>query len=279
MIWEFLTEPLIGGETGISALNLIIFVLIILIFFLVSKLIVSRLIRFFMKGVGVEKENRMVIVKIFHYIIIFIGIIVGLNYLGIQLTAVLALAGIMGIILGFGLQPVISNLVSGFLLMGEGSAKVGDWVEFDNTYGQIVDTGIRSSIMKTPDNKHVVVPNNSFAQSPFINYSYKDKRFRITCEVGVAYGSDVDKVRTTLIEIAKDNENVLEEPEPIVLFTGFGNSSLDFELKCWINTPEIRKRVINQINLEIDRRFREEEITVPFPQRDIWFKSDLEGGE
>ncbi|MFP4006151.1 MAG: mechanosensitive ion channel family protein, partial [Candidatus Hadarchaeia archaeon] len=158
------------------------------------------------------------------------------------------------------------------LLMGERSVRVGDWVEFKNMYGVVVDTGVRASTVRTLDNRHILIPNSNFVQSPFTNYSHRDPKIRISIKVSVAYGSDVEKVKGILLDIAENNEKVLDLPEPRVVFQEFGNSSLNFELDCWIGDPKFRRGIKSEINFEIDRRFEENGIEIPFPQRDVHLK-------
>lgn len=256
----------------ITPLKLIIFFITVIISYLISKFVIGVSIGKILKDAGAKEETIASVKNIVHYFIVFLGIYIGLNFLGIQLTSLLAVAGIAGIVLGFGLQPIIANLISGFILIGERSVQVGDWVEFDGMYGMVVDTGIRASTVRTIDNQHMLIPNKSFVESPFTNYSHSDKKIRVSVEVGVAYGSDIEKVKRILLEIAEENDTVMATPAPEVFFREFGESSLDFTLEVWISNPKYRQRVKSELNFEIERRFRKEDITIPFPQRDVWMK-------
>ncbi len=265
------------GST-ITLADILSFILTLLIAYLVSKFVVQPALNKILREGGVKKKNRESALKITHYFIVFLGIYIGVNVLGVQLTSLLAVAGVAGIVLGFGLQPIVSNLVSGLLLMGERTVRVGDWVEFElsnsRMYGVVIDTGIRASTIRTLDNKHVLVPNSSFAQSPFTNYSHQDTRIRISTSVSVAYGTDVEKVKEILLNIAEEHDRVMDLPEPSVYFEEFGNSSLNFRLTCWISDPKFRQEVKSDLNFEVNRRFKEEDITIPFPQRDVHIKGD-----
>ncbi len=260
--------------TQVTPLDVVSFALAVTIAYLVSKFVITTSIKKVLADGGVPEEDIAAVTRVVHYFVVFLGIYIGLNFLGIQLTALLAVAGITGIVLGFGLQPIIANLISGFLLMAERTVRVGDWIEFDGMYGVVVDTGIRASTLRTIDNRYMLIPNRTFVENPFTNYSHRDKKIRISIPVGVAYGTDVEKVKEILTEIAEENEQVLDLPEPNVFFNEFGDSAYQFELACWISDPKYRKKTKSEINFEIRRRFREEGIEIPFPQTDVWLKKD-----
>lgn len=276
MIDIFSIELFTLAGTKITLLKLITFALVLIFSYLFSKFVISRTLESILKRKGVKKESRASITKIIHYVILLIGLWVAFNILGITITALIAIAGIAGIIIGFGLQPIIANFISGLILMGERTVQVGDWIEIDGKYGRIIDSGVRSSTLETFDNLHVIIPNRNFVENAFINYSYKDNKIRIESPIGVKYGSDVKKVEEILLNIAEENENVLKKPEPVVFFSEFGDYALKFELKCWIRSPKYRKSTKSEINFEIDRIFAEEGITIPFPQMDVWLKSIAE---
>lgn len=261
---------LAGAE--ITGLKIILFIVVLIAAYLISRFIVRRTIASILERRGVKEEARYSILRLVHYLLMFIGIWAAFNVLGVQLTALLAVAGITGIVLGFGLQPIIANFISGLIIMGERTVEVGDWVEVGGTYGLIVDSGIRSSTLRTFDNLRMIIPNRDFIEKPLINYSHKDEKIRLSSPVGVRYGSDINKIRDILLEIAKKNEKVLDSPEPRVFFTEFGDSALKFQLRYWISSPRNRQMVKSEINFEIDRRLAEEGITIPFPQRDVWLK-------
>ncbi|WP_236629439.1 mechanosensitive ion channel family protein [Methanonatronarchaeum thermophilum] len=224
---------------------------------------------------GFDQKEIHPFVKITYYTLLIFGVYVAFNVIGIPLTGLLAAAGIVGIILGFGLQSITANMISGILLMGEGTVRIGDVIELDGTIGEVYDTGMRSTTIRTRDNVFIIVPNQELFTKSFTNYSYVEEKVRMDVTVGVAYGSDVEKVTRILYEVAEEIEGVLETPEPTVRFREFGGSSLEFVIKCWVRGPFERRTVRSQMNYLIDERFREEDITIPFPQRSVWFKNDL----
>lgn len=259
-------------DTKVTVSSIITFALTIFFVYSFSKFILTPSLDKVLKEGGLEAKNRKTTLKIVHYFVVFLGVVIGFNALGIQFTSLFAVAGVAGIVLGFGLQPIVSNLVSGLLLMGERTVRVGDWVEFGDKYGVIVDTGIRASTVRTLDNRHILVPNSSFAESPFTNYTHQDTRIRIKTSIGVSYESDVEKVREILLNIAEEQEEVLDLPEPKVFFEEFGNSSLNFRLACWISDPKFRQEVKSDLNFKIRKSFKERGIKVPYPQRDLHIK-------
>ncbi|OKY77270.1 MAG: Small-conductance mechanosensitive channel, MscC family [Candidatus Methanohalarchaeum thermophilum] len=269
---DFLKASIKVGQTEITLYNVILFLAIILGSFVVSKYIRKVIKSLLIKEKIAEKKSYPVL-KLIHYIIILIGTYLAFNVLGFPLTGLLAAAGVLGIILGFGLQSITSNMIAGLILMGEGTISIGDIIEVENTLGEVVETRVRSTTIRTFDNLHKIIPNQDFFTKSFTNYSYKDEKVRLNLEVGVAYGTNTDVVKDLLAKIAVKNEKVLEEPEPKVFFAGFGESSMIFEFKCWIKSPLGRKEVTSQLYSEIEKRFEEENITIPFPQRDLWFKN------
>ena len=189
----------------------------------------------------------------------------------INITAWLASAGIVGIAVGFAAKDSLANLFAGFFIMVDAPYKVGDFINLDGgDRGRVTDIGLRSTRILTRDDVEITIPNSVIAGSKIINESggpYEKQRIRIS--VGIAYGSDIDLVRETLLEVARSNDYVQEEPEPRVRFREFGESELSFQLLFWIEEPVLRGRVIDQLNSEIYRMFKEKGIEIPFPQRII----------
>ncbi|OKY78882.1 MAG: Small-conductance mechanosensitive channel, MscC family [Candidatus Methanohalarchaeum thermophilum] len=263
------------SENTITVGDLFVLVIILVGTFLVSRW-VRKVVRAALDRSGFKDEAANPILKLIHYFIVVIGIYIGFNSIGVPLTGVLAAAGVAGIIIGFGLQSITSNMISGLILMGDRTVRIGDIVEFDNKLGKVTDTGVRSTTVKTIDNLHIIVPNQELFSKPFVNYSYKDEKIRISTSVGVKYGTNVEKVKEILLEIARDNDTVLNYPEPEVFFSEFGDSALQFKLKCWILAPLKKWKVKSQLNFEVNKRLKEEGITIPFPQRDVWLKNQSE---
>jgi small-conductance mechanosensitive channel len=190
-------------------------------------------------------------------------------------TAWLASAGVIGIAVGFAARDTLANLFAGFFIIADAPYKLGDYVVLDTgERGEITKVGIRSTRILTRDDVEITVPNSMMANSQIFNQSGgKWERFRIRLKVGVAYGSDVDEVCELLEKLAVDHDKVCDEPTPRVRMRGFGDSSLDFELLCWVDQPAQRGLVSHELYLAIYKALNDAGIEIPFPQRDVWMRS------
>ena len=201
------------------------------------------------------------------YVGIVLAAVVGISALGIDLSNIALIAGALSVGIGFGLQAIVSNFVSGIILLIERPIKVGDWVLVGANEGTVKRITVRSTELTTFQRASVIIPNSEFISTSVINWTHKDTYGRIEVPVGVAYGSDVEKVREVLLDCAQKQEMVLTSPEPQVLFMNFGDSSLDFELRCFTNNVSYRMMISSNLRFAIDRGFREAGIEIPFPQR------------
>ena len=171
------------------------------------------------------------------------------------------------------MQTIVNNFVCGLIMLFERPVKVGDSVEFGDQQGRVKQVGLRATVVATYDNAEIVVPKADLITSQVTNWTLAERRRRLKLPVGVAYGSDVSLVMQTLLECAEDHVMVLSNPKPAVIFFGFGASSLDFELRVWIADFDLRRQVQSEINQDIDQRFRDLGIEIPFPQRDLHLRS------
>ena len=188
---------------------------------------------------------------------------------GVDVGGLLAAGGIIGIAVGFAAKDTLANVFSGIFIVADSPYQVGDFVVLDSgERGAVTNIGLRSTRLLTRDDVEVTVPNAVIANAKIINESGGPwEKARIRVKVGVAYGSDIDQVRRILMEVALDNPDVDRDPEPRVRFRSFGESSLDFELMGWIHQPVLRGRVLDALNTEVYRRFQQENVEIPFPQR------------
>ena len=208
------------------------------------------------------------------YLIVLIGLTIGLQSLGLNLTGIAFLGGAVGIGVGVGLQPIVHNFVAGLILLVERPIKVGDRIEIQTLTGDVVKIAGRSTWVRTNDNVVIIVPNSEFISQRVTNWTANDRRVRIALPVGTAYSSDPEGVRLRLLEAARQHPDVLTEPAPDVVFVGFGDSSLDFELRVWtlsqVRTPQVLR---SELYFAIFRIFKREGIEIPFPQRDVHLRS------
>ncbi len=222
---------------------------------------------------NVDTGPRYTIIRLIQYSIWVIGVIISLHIININLTALAVVAGALGLGIGFGLQAVVANFVAGLVLLFERPIRISDFVSSENIEGRVEEIRFRSTLIQTNDNISFIVPNSELTTRALVNWSHNDTIVRIHCPVGVAYGSDVELVTETLLEVAQEDEWVLKDPEPIVWFTSFGDSSLNFELLVWTNDPIGYRRLRSRINYSIDRAFRRAGVQIPFPQRDLHVRS------
>lgn len=217
---------------------------------------------------------RLSIVRLVHYGLVLVGFLIALSALGFELKNVTIIGGALGVGIGFGMQTIVNNFVSGLILLFERPIKVGDVIQLsDGQQGRVLNLGLRATTIQTFDRAEVVVPNGDLIASSVTNWTLGDRSMRLTIPVGVAYGSDVETVMRVLMAVATQSSQVLKTPQPVVLFLNFGDSALDFQLRVWIADFNDRRIIQSALIREIDRKFREEGVEIPFPQRDLHLRS------
>lgn len=253
-------------------------ILIILIIFISTMLlmrVLKRVIRAREKKKEFDSGRSHAILQIMKYIVYIVVILVSFEIVGIQLTLLLAGSAALLVGLGLGLQQIFQDIMSGIAILFEGSLKVGDIVEIqDKLIGKVIEIGLRTSKLETRDNIIMVVPNSKFVTDIVINWSHIEKKTRFHIDVGVAYGSDVEKVTRVLLQCAEDLKNISNSRPPFVRFNDFGDSSLDFQLYFWTTETFQVEYIKSEIRYKIDAAFRTNGIHIPFPQRDVHIKSE-----
>ena len=268
---DILDIPLV--KTGSTQLTLWSILYLIVLFFLL--LFVAKKIRFWLANRILVRSNldpgvRESVGSIARYLIIVLGFFVILQTAGIDLTALSILAGAVGIGVGFGLQNIANNFISGVIILFERPIKAGDRIEVGEVEGEVISIGARATTVVTNDNISVIMPNSSFISQDVVNWSYTDRKVRFKIGLSVAYGSDPRLVERLLLEVARENPDVLGEPEPGVRFLEFGNNGLQFELRAWSTSLLHKKgKLISDLNFGIHEKFAAHGIKFPFPQRDI----------
>ncbi len=204
-----------------------------------------------------------------HYSIIMIGLLLGVSFMGLDLSNLAFVVGALGVGIGFGLQNVVNNFVSGLILIFEAPIQVGDTVEVGTLMGRVTQIGIRTSRVRTYSGSEVIVPNGDLVSNQVINWTLSDRRRRLQLAVGVAYGTDPNLVTEVLRGVLEADEEVLSDPEPLIVFTAFGDSSLNFDIYAWIADFDIGFSTTHRLNTAINAALAEAGITIPFPQRDL----------
>ena len=223
----------------------------------------------------IEPSLQLSVGVIFGYIGIIAAIALALGALGIDLQKIALVAGALSVGIGFGLQSIVSNFVSGLILLTERPIRVGDWIVAKGEEGYVRRIRVRATEVETFDRASVIIPNSDLISGVVKNWTHGNIIGRVTVKVGVSYDSDAEKVREILLAVAAEHPAVLKMPAPYVLFAAFGDSALDFELRCIISDIQQRLAVLSDLNFAVLARFRTEGIEIPFPQRVVHFA----GGE
>jgi small-conductance mechanosensitive channel len=219
---------------------------------------------------ALDSSLRMVGVRVAKALLTVVAIVASLSLVGIDMTALSVFTGALGVGLGFGLQKIASNYVSGFIILLDRSIKLGNIVQVGADVGQVTQITTRYTVLKHPGGTEFIVPNETLIGTTVQNHTYSDRKLRLATTVGVAYGSDLDQVMDLMINVATAQSRVLADPPPKVLLTQFADSGINLELGFWIDDPEEgRGNVISDINVAIWRSFRENGIEIPFPQREV----------
>jgi small-conductance mechanosensitive channel len=261
------------GSVGLSLGDVLAFALTLAGAFLLSRLLRTVLEDDVVPRLPAGRGVGYAITTTVHYAVLLLGFLLAISAAGADLNRVSLLAGAFGVGIGFGLQNVVNNFVSGLILLYERPVQLGDMVEVGGTTGEVRRIGIRSSTIRTFQGAEVIVPNSNLISDRVVNWTFSDRRRRMDIKVGVAYGTDPERVLSLLESVAQGHPDVLEDPAPQALFVGFGESSLDFELRAW--TPLFETWVVTQSDLTVRvyRVLGEAGIEIPFPQRDLHLRT------
>jgi small-conductance mechanosensitive channel len=272
---EVLEYPLIkfGGTafTPLSITKILFWLALVLVLqYFLRRLVVQRVL----KRTRLDVSLQYAISKFIGYTCVALGFYIALQVNGVDLSSLAVIMGAIGVGLGFGLQNIINNFVSGLIILAERPVTIGDRVEVGSVAGQVTRISLRSTTVVTNDNISIIVPNSDFISHAVTNWSHGDPRVRIRLPVGVAYGTDPEKLRRVLLQVAAEHPKVLREPTPELFFSGFGDSSLNFELAVWTSemTPKPR-RFRSELYYAVEKTLRENQIEIPFPQRDLHLRS------
>jgi small-conductance mechanosensitive channel len=275
----WLTEPWIFGEFSLTPGALLSFVFVIIVAFVITRAIAILIDGGVLDFIRLPKGTLSIISMVIRYFIVALAIAIALGTLGIDLSKFGLIAGALGVGIGFGLQNIVSNFISGMILTFEQPASPGDTIEVNGLMGVVKKIGVRSSMIRSFEGADIVIPNATLLSNDLVNWTRVDDQKRIEINVGVAYGSDPPEVRQILLQIVNDHPKVLNQPEPAAFFNEFGDSALNFRLLFWAPIGEWLD-LQSQVASEIHKRFKEEGIQIPFPQQDVWLrnaKTEAEG--
>jgi small-conductance mechanosensitive channel len=273
---DIITSPLFTlKETPVTLASVFILIIFLWAVMLVSRFIRRVMARWLEARTSMARETRYTLTRVTQYAVIIIGVIVAFQFVGINLSGLAVIFGLLSVGIGFGLQNLTSNFVSGLILLVERPIKVGDRVTVGDTEGDVEEINMRSTTIHSLNNISIIVPNSEFISNTVINWSHGDPKVRLNLDVGVSYQSDVDTVLRCLGEAAREHPDVLEHPAPEVYLTEFGDSAWNMRLWFWIPRAQITRRVKSEVNIAIVKKFRDNNVEIPFPQRDLHLRSPL----
>ncbi len=279
-IWDALNAPLfsLGGDP-VTVVGILVLVVIISATLLVAGRLRSMFERWFSSISSVEETTLHTMGALIRYTVVFMGFYIALRSVGVQLDSLLVVLGAIGVGIGFGLQNIANNFVSGLILLSERPVKLGDIVDVGGVLGTVERIGIRATTLRGFDQTQSIVPNGDLISQVVTNWTLDDKRVRIDFTVGVAYGSDTRLVEETIRELLAEHELVLETPEARVMFVEFGDSSLNFRILAYVPNVSDRLTTLSDLHFAIDEAFRSKDVEIPFPQRDLHLRSISSGVE
>jgi small-conductance mechanosensitive channel len=260
----------------LSLVQMFLLVVLLIAVFWISSRTKRFLFNRLLAQSGLDRSLQYALAQVVSNIVLVVGIFIVIENTGIHLAALAVFAGALGVGLGFGLQNIASNFISGLVILAERPITIGDRVEVAGIAGQVEHIRARSTVIRTNDNIMMIVPNTKFIDSPVTNWTYGDRRVRFRIPVSVAYGSDIAKVRDTLLAVAGENLHTLKEPAPSAFLENFGENAIEFKLVVWSSEMSARpSRYRSDINFAIAAKFREAGIEMPFPQRDLHIRSGV----
>ncbi len=271
----FTTDIITLGNESYSLPDLLILGILIWGLFILAKAFSDLLQSRILQVTGMSRSAQEMVSIIVRYSFIFIGVIVLLQVWGLDLSSLTILASALGVGIGFGFQDIAKNFGSGLVLLLERPIQVGNFIELGEYQGIVERVGARSTLIKTLDGISIIIPNSRFLEEELTNWDHDSPVSGLRLPIGVAYGSDIEAVRTALTDITKANPDILPKPAPQVLFKGFGDSSLDFELRVWTSKPSKQMIIKSNLFFQIEAILRKRNIEIPFPQRDLHVRGKM----
>ncbi len=276
-LWAYVVEGFRVGDVVISPTDFITFVLVFTIGYMLTRSLKSVLRRSVLPLTTLDPGGRSAVLAGVGYLGVFVSVLVAVSTTGLDLSNLAIVAGALSVGIGFGLQTIVNNFVSGIILLIERPIKTGDWVEIGGHHGYVRKVNVRSTEIETFDRSSMFVPNADLISGTVTNWTYSNSHGRLIVPVGVAYGSDMRKVEKLLLEAAQAHPMLLRRPAPYVILTGFGDSSVDFEIRGVLRDVNWVLNVASDIRFDILEKFEAAGIEIPFPQRDLHLKGSFPG--
>ena len=269
------TELFTINETPVTLISLLLFTVLLLAALVVARLAARAVAGRIAARFEVDRGTEFTVRRLLQYGLTAAGAVLAFQFIGVDFSTLAVIFGFLSVGIGFGLQNVTSNFVAGLILLFERPIKVGDRVTVGDLEGDVIQINMRSTTIRSVRNISVIVPNSDFVSDEVINWSHGEPTVALWVDVGVSYDSDLETVVRALKEVAEAHPQVLAHPEPEVRFLSFGDSAWDMRLIAWIDDPHRNRPVTSELNMAIVRKFREYDIEIPFPQRDIHVRSPM----
>jgi len=263
------------GQTPVTVSSLILFVLFFIVLLFLSRWVTRIVGLKILSRLHIDEGTRYNLERFFYYTLVIISAVMAFQFIGINLTGLAVIFGLLSVGIGFGLQNITSNFIAGLILLFERPVAVGDRITVGDAEGDVIEINIRSTTIRTVNNIAIIVPNSEFISEKVVNWSHGEKKIRIDIDVGVSYKSDLDTVLRSLREVAEENDQILKIPEPAVHLVEFGDSSWNMQLRCWIADPKQHPSIRSALHCAIVGKFRENNVEIPYPQQDIHFRSAI----
>jgi small-conductance mechanosensitive channel len=272
--WNIMESPIELGVFSFTLSNIALFVIIIWFSIIISRFIQTILRDEVLVRAKFDRGLPATISMLVRYTVVTLGFFVALRAMGFEFSQLTIIFGALSVGIGFGLQSVFLNVVSGLILIFERPIHIGDTIEVNNIIGQVREIGIRTSNIRSLDGAEVLIPNGLLTSNELINWTLSDKKRRIEIIIGIAYGSEVKKASEIFYQILKNHTEVIDDPAPQVIFTEFGDSSLNFRILFWSDNYVDWLRIKSEILFNINEVLEKENIVIPFPQRDVHIQSN-----
>lgn len=274
--WDFFNIPLFKiQKTPVTLTTFVGAILVLLGAFVVSRLLQRVFVKKVFPRLKLEEGQKYTILRLTHYGFIIIGSLLGLQFIGLDLSNLAFIAGLFSVGIGFGLQNIASNFIAGLVLLFEQPIKIGDRVSVGEIHGDVKEINIRSTTILTTDNIAIIVPNSDLVNGKVTNWSYDDPRVRLHLIVPVAYSANVQQVRTLLHQVTTLHSQVLKKPSPQILIKSFSESAVQFDLEVWVAHAQGGGEILSDLHYAIVALFQEHGIEMPLARREIHLKQPL----